>query len=333
MHHRVWIFRFCLSAFLLPTVAWADSPHIVFPRDASVIDAKRDLGARGDGQTDDTAALQRGLDLCDDGANRATRILYLPDGTYRVTQGLIFKSATGPWLYGESRDGVVIRLDDHATGVTTVLRTHPRESGPNSADWFMRNVRNLTIDVGENPETDGIRFFANNSGCLQHVRVIGNGKFGINSSFLDQNGPNLIQDCLIEGFDIGLLSQWMWGQTLSRVTVRNCRSTGLVVSANSVAVEDLVVEGTPQAVQVQMPEDWGHWCGVTAILGGSFRGGDPTLPAIRNDGILYARNVQVDSFGGPPVIVENRSRSSTTVVDSCGVRIAGTGQGDIFATN
>jgi hypothetical protein len=41
----------------------------------------------------------------------------------------------------------------------------------------------------------------------------------------------------------------------------------------------------------------------------------------------------LDSFGGPPVVLENRSKSSTMVVDSCGVTIVGDGGGDILATN
>lgn len=35
---------------------------IAFPMDPAVLDAKRDLGAKGDGVADDTDALQRGLD-------------------------------------------------------------------------------------------------------------------------------------------------------------------------------------------------------------------------------------------------------------------------------
>ncbi|MCX7701262.1 MAG: glycoside hydrolase family 55 protein [Gemmataceae bacterium] len=269
----------------------------VLPKDPCVIDAKRDLGAKGDGVADDTEALQRGLDETDQGAEKRTRVLYLPNGTYRVTKSLVYKHTLGPWLYGESRDGVVIKLDDGVQGVTAVLRTHPNETGPTSADWFMRNLRNFTIDVGRNPDTDGIRYFSNNSGCLKNVRVIGNGKVGINAGFRDQSGPNLIQDCTIEGFETGIVSQWIWGETISRVTIKKCRKVGLFVSANSVAVEQLVVEDTPQAIHVHRPEDWNHWAGVVALVGGRFRGGDPKQPAIRNEGVLYLRDVQAEGFG------------------------------------
>jgi hypothetical protein len=270
--------------------------RIVFPRVPNVIDAKRDLGAKGDGVTDDTEALQRGLDQTDSGAEKTTKILYLPNGTYRVTRSLVIQSRIGPWLYGETRDGVIIKLDDQSKGVTAVLRTHPKESGPNSADWFMRNLRNFTIDVGNNPETDGIRYFATNTGCLQNVRVTGRGKVGINSGFLDQNGPNLIQDCIIQGFEIGVLSQWIWGQTLSRVTIKQCRKVGVFVSANCAAIEQLVVEETPQALHVHRPETWDHWAGVVALVGAHFRGGDRNQPAILNEGVLYVRDLTAKGF-------------------------------------
>lgn len=178
----------CLVCFCTTSV-WADEQEarsVRFPRDASVLDVQRDFGARGDGRQDDTEALQRAIDascgLGDDPRNRGkTNVVWLPNGTYRVTRTLVVKSALGPWLYGETRDGVVIRLDDGASGVRSVLRTHPNDDGPTSADWFMRNLRHFTIDVGDNPEVDGIRYYATNTGCLQDVRLIGRGKVGINA--------------------------------------------------------------------------------------------------------------------------------------------------------
>ena len=276
-------------------VAPAGLARVAFPRDPAVIDARRDLGAKGDGQTDDTEALQRGLDMsC--GAVGASRVLYLPNGVYRLTRGLVVNHPIGPWVYGETRDGVVLRLDNGARGVTAVLRTHPREQGPTSADWFMRNLRNFTIDAGDNPDTDGIRYYATNSGILRNVRVVGRGKVGVNAGFLDQSGPNLVQDVHVEGFETGVLTQWIWGQTLSRVTIRNCRKVGLSISANAVGVESLVVENTPLPVLIELPNDWGHWSGVAAIVGARLSGGDPAGPAIRNRGVLYARNVRASGF-------------------------------------
>ncbi len=270
--------------------------RIVFPKDPSVLDAKRDYGAKGDGKTDDTDALQKALDESSGMNGKPTRILYLSNGVYKVTKSLIVNNALGPWLYGETRDGVIIRLADDSTGVTAVLRTHPKEKGPTSADWFMRNLRNFTVDVGNNPETDGIRYYATNTGILQNVRIIGNGKIGLNAGFLDQSGPNLAQDVVIEGFETGIQSQWIWGETLSRITIKNCRKQGIYVTANSVAIENLVVENTPIAVVCDYPNDWKHWGGVVSIVGGKFTGGNPNNAAIKNRSVLYLRDVQTQGY-------------------------------------
>ena len=108
---------------------------IVFPDDAGVINVtKPPYSGKGDGAADDTAAIQKSLDDSCGIGSKQTKALYLPNGTYRVTATLVVKSALGPWLYGQSRDGVVIRLADGAANCNSVLRTHPRESGQTSAD-------------------------------------------------------------------------------------------------------------------------------------------------------------------------------------------------------
>lgn len=300
-------FRHCRQMFLYAMALWmtaaplaqaqtrAGANRIIFPKDASVLDARRELGAKGDGVTDDTDALQKGIDAsC--GIGGATRVLYLPNGVYRVTRTLVVNSAIGPWIYGETRDGVIIRLDNGAKECSSVIRTHPRETGPTSADWFMRNLYNFTVDVGNNPETDGIRWCATNTGIIKQVRVIGKGKNGINAGFIDQSSPNLIQDVVIDGFETGILTQWNWGQTLSRITIRNCRKQGVYVNATAVGIEDLTVENTPLALFVDYPNDWTWWGGVVALVNGRFSAQGVDGPAIRNRSVLYARSVQTRGY-------------------------------------
>jgi hypothetical protein len=273
--------------------------RIVFPSDASVLDLKRDFGAKGDGVADDTAALQAALEASSHrGTHGGTKILFLPHGTYRVSRHLAVNSRAGPWVYGESRDGVVIRLTDGvATNVTAVLRTQPSDTQASSADYFMRNFRHLTIDVGQNPHADGIRWYGNNSSMLKDVRITGTGRVGINAGFLGQNGPSLVQDALVDGsFETGVRCAWSWGQTLSRVTVRNARLAGVCVNATAVGMEALVVENTPVALRNEYPNDWTWWGGVVALVGGRFTGSDPAQPAIINSSVLYARDVTSRGF-------------------------------------
>lgn len=270
----------------------------VFPENPAVLDARRHLGARGDGVTDDTEALQRGIDLSSDRGTGRTRILYLPKGTYRLTRTLVVHFRVGPWIFGETRDGVVLRMTDGLTdtNVTAVIRTLPAESNAGSADWFMRNLRNVTVDAGDNPRIDGLRWFSNNSGALKNVRVRGNGAVGVNLGFAGQNGPTLVQDVTIEGFATGVRVAWTWGATLSRITVRHARTEGVYVNATAVGIEDLKVEDAPCALRNEYPNDWKWWGGVVALVGGEFTGGRGAQAAITNTSVLYARDVVTTGF-------------------------------------
>jgi len=300
------LLRFVLSGLALLPGFRADASgdatpaglRYVFPSDPSVLDARRDLGARGDGVSDDTEALQRGIDLSSDRGAGRTRILYLPNGTYRVSRTLVVHSRVGPWVFGETRDGVVLRMADGITdtNVTSVIRTLPDETNAGSADWFMRNLRNFTVDAGDNPRLDGIRWFSNNSGALKNVRVRGNGPVGVNIGFAGQNGPSLVQDVTIDGFDTGIRAAWIWGATLSRVTIRNARTEGVYVNATAVGIEDLRVENSPRALRNEHPNDWTWWGGVAALVGGEFVGGGSAQAAITNTSVLYMRDVLTDGF-------------------------------------
>jgi len=273
--------------------------RLVFPDDPAVLNVKRDFGAKGDGKTDDTVALQKAIDASSNrSGGQGTKLLYLPNGIYRITSTLVVSAGVGPWVYGETRDGVILRLDDGVpTNITAVVRTHPSDTKPTSADFFMRNFCNFTIDVGNNPYVDGIRWYGNNSSLLKYVRITGNGNVGVNAGFLGQNGPNLIQDVVVEGsFDTGVRCAWSWGQTLSRVTVRNARKLGVYVNATAVGIEDLVVENTPIALHNEYPNNWTWWGGVVALVRGRFTGSDPNKPAINNTSVLYARDVIATGF-------------------------------------
>jgi hypothetical protein len=81
---------------------------IVFPNDSSVLNLKTSFGAYGDGVHNDTVALQNGLDASG-GISGPSKILFIPNGVYLVTNTIV-DHTIGPWVYGESRDGVIIRM-------------------------------------------------------------------------------------------------------------------------------------------------------------------------------------------------------------------------------
>ena len=292
-------FAFSLSLLLASTAMSADG--IRFPvDDDAVVDVKKHCGAKGDGKTDDTAAIQKALDETT-GPKSRSKIVYIPNGTYRLTGTLVMNKGVsgaglGAWVYGQSRSGVVLKLDDKQKGVKSVLLTHPTDDGKTSANWFFRNVRHLTIDVGDNPETDGIRYMGNNQSLIKDVTIRGKGRIGLNAGFIGESGPNHVQDVSIDGFETGIESLWCYGQTLSRIEIKNCSKVGVHIVANVVAIEDLVVTDVPQALFVDYPEDWTWWSGVVALVGGKFTTSKSDLPAVRAKGHLFARDVTSQGY-------------------------------------
>lgn len=83
-------------------------------------DLKRDYGARGDGQADDTAALQKALDELV--KHTQSCVLYVPAGTYRVTATLktvrqAHTDGMGVTLIGEDPERTLLRWDGPEGGI------------------------------------------------------------------------------------------------------------------------------------------------------------------------------------------------------------------------
>ncbi len=66
---------------LLFVVQFARGENITFPPDSGVVDIKARYGAKGDGITDDTAAIQQAIDE----VKGIPDTLYFPNGTYLIS--------------------------------------------------------------------------------------------------------------------------------------------------------------------------------------------------------------------------------------------------------
>lgn len=290
---------------------FGDTPEIILPDDPDIVINVRAFGAIGDGISDDTKVIQNAIYA----AARSGKALYFPNGQYRITQELRFAApdgrplTAGPYLFGQSRDGVVLRLDDRSPGFgdtgspnRAIIRAVHAEDGVNgnrraiSADQFNRFIVNLTLDTGDNPGAVGIKFYSNNTGVLQNVRIVGNGAVGLDVGTVGLNGPNLIQNLEVEGFDIGIRSEGPFGlsSTFSNITVRNASAYGLYNVNQVLQVEGLTVENAPVAVFTGPI----HQARATTLtlINGTFVGSDPTQPAIINGDVLFARNITTSGY-------------------------------------
>jgi hypothetical protein len=107
-----WIMAFCLRPAEKLLAQGREEFNGPFPSWANV---KERYGAKGDGQHDDTRALQQGIDSLSNpvtGFNtgrRAYMVLYLPAGTYCISSTLVLKGKIGVSIIGEDPARTVIK--------------------------------------------------------------------------------------------------------------------------------------------------------------------------------------------------------------------------------
>ncbi len=196
-----------------------------FPVGVGAINVRKaPYNAVGDGVSDDTAAIARAIaDYAYSG-----RLIYFPEGNSLVSSTLDVPadlSQFGRTNFvgdGPSRSQLILRdgtfLDAANSQAVLSLGSHSGK-GITTADWFDNNVEDLSINVGaNNPGAIGLRFYSNNIGAVRNVEIRageGSGTVGIDLGYADQNGPLLISEVSVTGFDFGVRT----GATVNSQTI------------------------------------------------------------------------------------------------------------------
>jgi hypothetical protein len=268
---------------------WPGGENVAWPADAGVVDVtKPPYGAKGDGRTDDTDAINRALaENPDRGA-----IVYLPNGVYRIRDTLKWgKGEKYTSLIGQSEAGTVIRLDDQAPGFGDPRKPRPIVwTGGDPAQRFGNEIAHLTLDSGAgNPGCSGAAFVANNQGAIHHVTVAsgdGQGLYGLHLGAAGENGPLLVRSVTVVGFDVGLAaSSAINGHVVEDLTLRDQNLVGLRNHGQHLSVRRLSSRNEVPAVELKG--------GVTVLLDSKLEGTGAAKdqPAIRGAGTFYLRNV------------------------------------------
>jgi hypothetical protein len=287
-----------LAAPAAPAAAAADAAeNIVFPDDAGVVDVtKAPYNAKGDGKADATAALQKALD---DHPN-SNRIIYLPAGTYLVSDTLHWPAGRHGGmahkrviLQGRSAAATTIRLKDECAGFGSAKKPKAMVwTGRKPAQRFRNGIRSLTFHTGKgNPGAIGVQYIANNQGSMRRVRIVcgESGPIGLDLGYTNEQGPCLIQDVEVVGFDVGVsMKHAVDSITLERIKVHGQREVGVRNAGQCVSMSGLHSENSVPAV-----ENKGAYSVMTLI--DSQLAGEGAA-AVVNSGELLMRNTAVSGY-------------------------------------
>ncbi|KOS18472.1 Glucan 1 [Escovopsis weberi] len=265
----------------------------------------KDFGAKGDGVTDDTAAINQAISSgqrCGQGCDSSTlspALVYVPPGTYLVSAPIILYYYTH--LIGDVNDIPVFKAAPGFSGMA-VIDSDPYL--PGGANWytnqnnFFRHVRNLKIDLTAQPISTGtgIHWQVAQATSLQNIefnmspdKSNNNKQQGI---FMDNGSGGFMTDLTFNGGGIGaflgnqqfttrnmvfngcrtaIYMNWNWVWTFGGVTINNANigidmsSGGSVQAVGSVVVLDSKISNTPVGVLTGYHTGQG-WTNSTLVL-------------------------------------------------------------------
>ncbi len=292
-----------------------------YPADSGAVDVTRPpYSATGDGVADDTAALRAAVK-----ATQGTgRVVYLPAGTYRVTDTIRWTPGTGHGrnnVTGAGPGRTVVRLTDKTftdaakpKAVLDLGHNGNPAGGPVSADWFFNHVQGFTVHTGAgNPGAVGVRFYSNNVGLLKDVHVTsgdGAGVTGVDLGHVDQNGPLLVRDVAVTGFDVGMrCGATVNSQTVDGLTLTGQRVAGVTNGGQCLTLSRLTSTNAVPAVK----SEYGVLTLLDATLTG--RGDAGKVSAVTSGEVLFARSVSATGYARA---VESTAKTGKVVASPSG---------------
>ncbi|EJU01870.1 exo-beta-1-3-glucanase [Dacryopinax primogenitus] len=239
----------------------------------------KNFGAKGDGVTDDTAAINAAIssgNRCGNGCASSTTSpaqVFFPSGTYLISSPIILYYYTE--MVGDAKDMPTLLAAPSFSGIA-VIDADPSTS---NGQWyvnqnnFFRSVRNFVIDLTNTPATassTGIHwqvsqatslvnvvvsmstasntnhqgiFMENGSGGFMSDLVFNGGKYGVwvgNQQFT-------VRNITVNNAQIGIYAGWNWGWTFQGVTINSCQigmeiATGGTTSANQAVGGEVVID-------------------------------------------------------------------------------------------
>ncbi|GGK22146.1 carbohydrate-binding protein [Salinarimonas ramus] len=271
-----------------------------------------DFGAVANDGIDDTAAIRAAFEYAEDNGFEQTFVVF-GAGVYDISDTI------GPArsrLPSGEREGFISKTSVQGAGEgLTELRFAEGlgftgavvdfGNANRSADAFHNNLRDLTITLGAgNAQATGLVWSSSNTGTVANVTIRsedGTGRYGIDLAQIVNNGPHLIRDVTVDGFDTGIfLSSGTGSHVFEDITLANQSVVG-IHNLNSQVITARGVEflNAPRAVLNGFNQD-----GDLVLLDSRIEASDnPTTDAngrssaILNSGSTFLRDVAIsDGF-------------------------------------
>ncbi|KAG8880657.1 hypothetical protein FRB97_000611 [Tulasnella sp. 331] len=240
-------------------------------------------GAKGDGVTDDTAAINAAIsdqNRCGLGCASSTlapAIIYFPQGNYLVSSAIIPFYLTQ--LVGDATNPPTITASSTFSGY--VIDADPYiPNGYGAQYWvnqnnFFKSLRHFKIDLTKTPATSGVSaihwqvaqattlvdivvnmstdpsttqvglFMENGSGGFMSDLVFNGGKYGIN---VGTSESSKVRNLTVNNAQTGVYANWAWGWTYQGVNFNNCGigfdiNEGGINAAHQTVGSEVIVDG------------------------------------------------------------------------------------------
>jgi len=264
-----------------------------------------DFGAKGDGSTDDTNAINAAIssgNRCGHGCDSSTvtpAIVYFPAGTYVVSSPLIQYYYTQ--FIGDALNPPTLKAAAGFQGIA-VIDSDPYDNQGNN--WytnqnnFFRQVRNFIIDLTGMPESSGtgIHWQVGQATSLQNIVFNMLPKSSTNKQqgiFMDNGSGGFMTDLVFNGGNYGafmgnqqfttrnmtfngcntaVYMNWNWLWSFKSLSINNC-GVGIDManspsnqSVGSVLIQDSTFKNTPVGVNTAFSSDSIPTTGGTLII-------------------------------------------------------------------
>lgn len=251
-------------------------------------------------------------------------IIYIPDGTYNISDKLTWTheatyylngqetqtvQRVATWrslialfrIFGQSKEGTILKLADNAPGYGAgskkpVIDLEPHDNGFNN-NSFQPGVRNLTIDLGSgNPGAVGLEYQHPNAGTVsRNLKIIssdGTGYAGIRAARGSVHGH--LHDITIDGCDYGIIFEEYAPDrvlSLSHVTLTNQNVAGIRIFSDAVVtLRKLRSNNSVPALTI----DDATAALLDCELNGT--GAGAAIEITNSDATLFARNIDISDY-------------------------------------